>query len=166
MDDFVNDMEEDILDDEQLNDMIPDTPQPPKQQVRQQPQKKNIYQEQIKKPVRNVNQQNNQQQYNHQNYRQPSRMQPSHNRQEEETRNIPDEKNIETKTDKLKSMVNLNTLKLPILVFILYVILTIPILSDMLGTYVPVLKPGIVSTIIKGVLLALIVLVMNKLFKN
>jgi uncharacterized protein with PQ loop repeat len=93
-------------------------------------------------------------------------MQPSHNRQEEETRNIPDEKNIETKTDKLKSMVNLNTLKLPILVFILYVILTIPILSDMLGTYVPVLKPGIVSTIIKGVLLALIVLVMNKLFKN
>jgi hypothetical protein len=148
MDDFVKDMEEDILDDDQLNDMIPDTPPPPRQVMQRAPVKKNIYQEQIKKPNKPMNQPK----------RQPMRQ------SNQEYDEMPEPK--QSTVNKLKQMINLNALKLPILVFVLYIILSLPKISELLGTYVPVLKPGIISTIAKGVFFALIVLVMNKLFKS
>jgi hypothetical protein len=175
MDDFVKDMEEDILDDEQLNDMIPETPQPPK---------KNIYQETIRKPIQTNQQQrrnqprqeprqeprmkNQQPQYNEQQYQQqmmqqqmmqPQMMQPQLNQHMGQTNNS-------SKMDNVKKMMNFGALKLPIIVFVLYMLLTLPIISDMIGNYIPILKPGIVGTLVKGVILSIIVLILNKLIKS
>jgi len=164
MDDFVQDMEEDILNDDNLDDMIPEDDietedimppkrQPPRQMMPKKvkmPTKGSIYQEQFKvpprvetyiQPVINGNIQNN---------------------------TIKEKKNLSL--DKLKSMVNFNTLKMPLLVLIIFIILSMPQFNDLLGKYINFMKPDeqgkqkIIVVIVKGVFLALVVLVMSKLF--
>jgi hypothetical protein len=167
MDEFVKNMEDDILDDDQLNDMIPDSAPPPP--------KKNLYQENIKKQpvkrqVQQVNQQVNQQRYRQQpinGYINNTQIPQQNNVMYQEdlvNGNYPQINQTNSKFGNITKMLNFGALKLPILVLVLYVILTLPITSDMMGTYVPLLKPGLVGTLIKGVVLAIIVLVMNKLF--
>jgi len=158
--DFVRDMEEDILDDDQLDGMIMDDNElntedilPPPKPVQQPKKLQKKYQEQFKQPKRKVEQ-----------YDQPI---------QGTIQNIPyiaPSKNKGMSLNSLKSMMNPNTLKLPILVAVLFIVLSVPQLNDLLGKYINLFKPdetgkqSYLSLMIKGVFLGLVVLVMNKLF--
>lgn len=71
----------------------------------------------------------------------------------------------------IKNMLNFNTLKLPLLVLVLFVLLSLGKSNDLLSKYLPFLKvgendsPSMLLLLFKGVILALFVLVFQKLFK-
>lgn len=157
MDDFVNEMDEDILDDEKLNDMIKDDIEieQPKQPIR----KQNVYQEQYRRvPQKKIKQ--NQEDFIEE-QQMPMRM-PMKQLQNRENNN-------QYSLDKLKNMVNINKIKLPLLVMIIFIILSLPQINNILGNYIAVLKPNednspnYINLVAKGVLFGIIILVMSQL---
>jgi hypothetical protein len=144
MEDFVKDMENDILEEDDLQDMIKEDddiekPLPPKPVAVQRKRVPEI------RPMRRV----------------------------EKFEPIPTPAPVQSSKfslDQLKGMVSLDKLKLPVLVLVLYVVLSLPKVDELLGGYINMLKPdetGKVSYLalgIKGLFFGLVVLVMNKLF--
>jgi hypothetical protein len=154
VDEFVKEMEEDILDDDQLNDMIKeDIPMEPKQIKKQ-----NVYQEQYRRP---------------QQRRPVEQMQPPRQFEQYQEQPYPiQQERGEKKSyslDKLKNMINVNKLKLPIFTMVLFVILSLPQVNDILGNYVAILKvgedgkPSIINLAIKGIVFGVVILVMSQL---
>ena len=161
MDDFVKDLEEDILDNDQLDDLIPEQP----------PQKKNIYNEPIQKPQRVQQPQQRRQPRVQQPPQQQYYQQPSQQQYYQQPSQPPAQPGAlsSLNLDKLKTMISLDSLKLPLVVIVLFVILSLPQLNSMVCTYLPMLSTGEGDTFpilligVKAVVFGLIVLVLSKL---
>jgi hypothetical protein len=158
-DDFNREMEEDILDDEQLNDMIKDdmtNPEPPKLPAK----KQNVYQEQYRRaPARRARQED---------FVEEPRVQQVVQVQPVVAAPVQAPKSSYG-LDKLKNIVSVNKIKLPIFVTVLFIVLSLPQVNNLLGNYIALLKPNednspnYIALVVKGVLFGLIVLVMSQL---
>ncbi len=155
VDEFVKEMEEDILDDDQLNDMIKeDMPIEPPKPVK----KQNIYQEQYIRPPQR---------------RQPEQMAPQQRQseqfEEQQYPKITPESKKSFSLDKLKSMININKLKLPIFAMVLFFVLSLSQVNNVLGNYVAILKvgedgkPSFINLAVKSVIFGVVILVMSQL---
>jgi hypothetical protein len=150
VDEFVKEMEEDILDDEQLNEIIKDeiAKEPPKPVKKQ-----TVYQEQYRKPQR----------------KQTEQVLPPHYEQYREHFEQMERLNNGYSLEKFKRMINFNKLKLPIFTMVLFFVLSLSQVNDILGSYVTLFKlgedgkPTFINLAVKGILFGLIVLVMSQL---
>ena len=180
MDDFVDELEDDILYEEQLNDMIKEVPPEPKKVKKQ-------YTEQTNKP------------YTAQQKKQKVKQLVQNGDDDDEyymprtTRNVK-QNNMEYATqmptqlpmqmptqvpvvqtnnpyslNKLKEMINLNKIKLPIFTILLFFVLSLPLINNIISNYVPIMKneldgsPTIINILIRSVFFGLTVLVFSQL---
>jgi hypothetical protein len=71
--------------------------------------------------------------------------------------------------NKLKEMINLNKIKLPIFTILLFFVLSLPLINNIISNYVPIMKneldgsPTIINILIRSVFFGLTVLVFSQL---